>query len=269
MRSCDRRADRVKAPRRCASVQSRLALVVHRSSISRKHRHLHGFAQVVAHTSDQAALAISVAASGHRKDGWAALDRQRLPDPSRGFVAVDVRHVAVHEDGRVARVLRHAHRLATVRGHIRDVAELLQHPHRHALVDGIVFGHEDPSSRRARIPVRESATSAVSGDGCGSIAVGHGRDEREPELRTDPDGACHANRAAEALHQPFGYREAKAGAAEPSRGGGVGLRELLEQQPLLVLGNADASVGHRHAQRDSAALDCVGRPRSRARHQPV
>ena len=71
----------------------------------------------------------------------------------------------------------------------------------------------------------------------------------EPERRAGARLALDADLAAHELDEAPADGQAEAGAAVPPRGGGVGLRERLEQHVELLGRDADAGVAHREAQR--------------------
>jgi len=57
--------------------------------------------------------------------------------------AVELGHLAVHQDQGVQPSRRRRDRLEAVLGGVALVPELRQHPHRDAQVDGVVLGNED------------------------------------------------------------------------------------------------------------------------------
>ena len=69
-----------------------------------------------------------------------ALDRPQIPGR---FVAVQFRHLAIHEDEVVARAGEFLEGAAAILHHVGHVAEFLQLEERHLLVHRIVFGDED------------------------------------------------------------------------------------------------------------------------------
>ena len=86
----------------------------------------------------------------------------------------------------------------------------------------------------------------------------HREGETEPEPGTHARFAAQADFAAHQLRQPAGDTQTQAGAAEAAAGGAVGLDEGLEQQRLLVGGDADAGVPDLETQQDTACFEPLG-----------
>ena len=81
---------------------------------------------------------------------------------------------------------------------------------------------------------------------------------REVEDAAFARGAHHADRAAHRLDQLGADGEAQPGAAIAPGGGGVGLGEGVEDERLLLGGDADAGVVHPEHQHDLAAVAGLG-----------
>ena len=65
-----------------------------------------------------------------------------LADPDRRLEAVELRHVAVHEEKVVLDALHRVDRLEAVGGDVGAMAELGEHAHRDLLIDLVVLHHE-------------------------------------------------------------------------------------------------------------------------------
>lgn len=74
-----------------------------------------------------------------------------------GLVAVEFRHLAVHQDQFVRRRAMQVQRLPAVAGDFNGATELFQHAHRDLLIDRIVIGHEYPFSGQRRIGLNRAA----------------------------------------------------------------------------------------------------------------
>ena len=99
------------------------------------------------------------------------------------------------------------------------------------------------STTRMRTP-RRSARDALRRRSRGALFA---EDGREPEGRPPALDALDADLAAHQLDEALGDGQSQPRAAEPARGRGVHLLEGAEQEPDLVLGNADARVPHLEA----------------------
>jgi hypothetical protein len=109
----------------------------------------HRLGNVVVHARFEVALAVALhRAGGHGDDGRPAVLALQLADLARGREAVEHRHLAIHEDGVVARAATRFDRLASVLRHLYAVAELLEQPHRHLLVHLVVLRHQNAHPRR-------------------------------------------------------------------------------------------------------------------------
>ncbi len=105
----------------------------------------HGLGEVVVHARAEALLARAGAGvGGHGDDRRARHARRDLAaaDLGGGRVAVELRHLAVHEHGDVAAAHDRVDGLEPVGGHVDLVAALLGHDHADALVDGVVLDEE-------------------------------------------------------------------------------------------------------------------------------
>ena len=120
------------------------------------------------------------------------------------------------------------------------IPQLPQHLFEDAAVGGVVIDHEhrqvvQPFRLRRRRPGHRAVRQAEAGREVEGAALA--------DRALDPDPAAHH------LHQLRGDGQAQAGAAVLARGGGVGLGEGLEDQPLLFGRDADAGVAHLEMQK--------------------
>ncbi len=76
----------------------------------------------------------------HRSTATASLQEAKL---ACGFVAILLRHLAIHQDGGVAALLECLERLAAIPDGLSPVAASLEHANGQNLVDVIVLGHQD------------------------------------------------------------------------------------------------------------------------------
>ena len=236
--------------------------------------------QIVVHAG--AATVVGGAFHGVRgqRDDRDAARRARLAllaaDFARRLVAVELRHLAIHQDQVVRSAPPCVHRLAAVVGDVDDEAFLLQHARRDLLVDDVVFGKKDARPTiwqpAGRCRAATSAGSGFSGATArlASDGVGFGRREvaecrvrrrrrrdREPERRAHARNALDADVAAHQLGESLDDRQAEAGAAVAARGRRIDLRERVEQHSAALRRDADARVAHgdAHGQVGVAAID--------------
>ena len=117
-------------------------------------------------------------------------------------------------------------------------------------------------------PIRSSSPppDPAAGPGCRAAPAAARRVPREgtaatPRTCCRPGAARHLERAAHLPHQRGHDGQAQAGAAVAPGGRSVGLRERLEDQRVLVFGDADAGVGDR--ERDAAGAQRIAGCRHR------
>ena len=70
--------------------------------------------------------------------------------PAR-VVAVQLRHLAIHQHRVVVAAAEHGDRVGSRRGDVASVAEALDHPQRHLLIGGVVVDDQDARSSRPRV----------------------------------------------------------------------------------------------------------------------
>jgi len=98
-------------------------------------------ADVVVHARGETALAVArEGARRHRDDGGVPLGALAAANLARCLVAVDFRHLAVHEDGVIDVVGVHDDGFAPVVGDVDDEPSLLEQVYGDEPVDGIVNG---------------------------------------------------------------------------------------------------------------------------------
>ncbi len=148
------------------------------------------------------------------------------------LVAVELRHLAVHQHRRVVGARSRGNRLASVADDVGAEAQLVEQAHSEQLVDRAVLGHEHDRRLRGQIAER---VALAAGDAprrrfAGLLAglAGQQRDLEE-ELAALADGAGGADRAAHQIDEPSGDRQPQPGAAILARGRGVGLVERLKE----------------------------------------
>ena len=162
-------------------------------------------------------------------------------------LAVRVRHHHVQDDDavRVALGAGGPERLERRPGPIHlgvPAAPGVEHAGDHSAVGRVVVHREDAHAGDVdRLGRSSSAVERRAGPAS--------RSGGEPERRPDARRALHADLAAHELDEAPADGQAQAGAAEAPRGGGVGLRERLEQHVELLGRDADAGVAHLEAQR--------------------
>ena len=121
-----------------------------------------GLCEVVVHAGLEAALPVGV--GGQADDRDMCLGRLATADCGGRLVAVHDRHVAVHEDRRVAARRGSGHRRCAVGDDIDAEAEALEHERLDLPVDGVILGQQYVGPRRL----------GVSGDAlCTSKHVTH------------------------------------------------------------------------------------------------
>jgi hypothetical protein len=76
------------------------------------------------------------------------------------------------------------------------------------------------------------------------LALEAGSTTRKPNREGRVATLLDSDVAAHHLAEPLADREAEAGAAVFSRGGGISLRKFLEQPPHLFFSHIDADIGH-------------------------
>jgi hypothetical protein len=82
---------------------------------------------------------------GERDDGDARIQARHLTfaDLTRGHVAIDVRHLAIHEHGIVAVASEQGERSGPVVGDVDAMTELLEQAPPDELIGAIVFGQQE------------------------------------------------------------------------------------------------------------------------------
>jgi hypothetical protein len=101
------------------------------------------FAHIVVHSRREASFAIS-----HHRIRRGGDDRNnRAPSAGganalRGFISVQIRHLAIHENGGVIALPPAIQRLEPVFCHIHFAAELLKQMRRQFPIDAIIVGHQ-------------------------------------------------------------------------------------------------------------------------------
>jgi hypothetical protein len=91
-----------------------------------------------------------------------ARGRFLLPNEGRSRIAIQLGHVAIHEETVVGDATTRVDGFAPVGHHIHAAAELFQHPGRHPLIHHIVFGHQ-----HASVCPRERVHQDLAGDEAG------------------------------------------------------------------------------------------------------
>ncbi len=208
----------------------------------------------------------SVPAAVIARMGGRRLAGEQLPDLARRLVAVDVGHVAVHQDRDVGPLPRHPDGLPAVHRDVGHVAELLEHAHGHALVDGVVLGHQHTSSRQRR-RVRGGRLRRLGGRPRVRCAA--------PWAIDRPSGASSVNQNCDptptVLDTPIVPPRLSTSPFEIARPRPVPPnRRVVEasacvnfsnSRRCVLLGDADARVGHGHAQRGARLLHVLAAPR--------
>ena len=99
-----------------------------------------------------------------------------LADLAGRGVAVEHRHLAVHQHGVVRHTGHRFDRLFRVRHHVHPVAEPLKHPRRHLLIDDVVLRDQHSSAHlRPRSVIVRSHLQRMGSNGDSPLAVrGHG-----------------------------------------------------------------------------------------------
>ena len=150
------------------------------------------------------------------------LDDQQHRIAGLDQVAVVVDFEVVHHHGRRGRRRRQDHVHAVVAGH----------------VDAVVGDRR--RSAKLRRPERPAALRS-----CGRYLGDVGLRQIQRERAAHAGRALQADFAAQQARQFAADGKAQAGAAVLAAGGAVGLLEGFEDDPLLVLRNADAGIGDR------------------------
>ncbi len=104
-----------------------------------------GLDEIVLHSRRQTPLAIAFHRfRRHRDDAGTLLRRPAGAYLAARLEAVHARHLDVHENHVVGILLDSRQRLPPVRRDVRGVSELLEEADGDVLIDGIVFGQQDP-----------------------------------------------------------------------------------------------------------------------------
>ena len=237
----------------------------------------HRLRDVVVHARGQAALAVTLHRARRQRDDRGVARALHGADHARGFEAVGVWHLAVHEDRVVGLLPDRGHRLVPGRGHVHRVTEAFQDARRDLLVHHVVLRYQDPAARgrdgggrgrgcgrglrgrRRQFGGGRDLAGGCLGGGGFLRARGQGRTletRREPEHAALARLAHDAELAAHQLHQPLGDDEAEARAPVPSRRGPVRLREGLEEASQRFGLDADPRISHGEA--DDLGLRLLG-----------
>src|SRR5207302_6738315 len=115
------------------------------------HVELHWFGDVVIHPRGEASFSLARdGVRGHRDDWYTAPAPLVVPDLAGRFVAVHLRHLAVHEDSVIPTFCQHGDGLSAGRGNVAPIAETLDHAQADALVGHVVVHDEDASAAPGR-----------------------------------------------------------------------------------------------------------------------
>ena len=214
--------------------------------------------EVVVHPGAQASLAVARKRVGrHRDDRHVTIRRLVLANPRGRLVAVEVRHLAIHEDREVTLRIEPLDSLEPVVDDVDSEAAPAQHGLDHELVDRVVLGDEDdararrPPRRRARLAGSSCSTSpSTSASVSSSAARRTGLVSDALDVRL---GAAGAGRGQH--HQPAGVQE-RLGA---DRAGDVGSAHLghLGVEQHEVVGPPAARRHLQHHERRRPALGVV------------
>ncbi len=216
-------------------------------------------AQVAVHAGGQTLLA--VAHHGVRGHGDDARLRDSTPGANgpRGFVAVHLRHVAIHQNHVVKNALDRGERLATVADAIRLIAELLQRAGGDLLIHRIILRDQnpemglglDPLADNPGLPALAERGAGLAGKQVGEavveITLFDGFDEAGLDAELAQFGRGH--RLAQRTQQDQrGTAKRRLGADRPGRHQAVHLRHLHvedDEVKRLARGGGRAQGGQR------------------------
>ena len=106
----------------------------------------HRLGDVVIHARGETLFAVPfhrIGGHGHNAKRRQPLFSFALPNPSRGFVAVHLGHVAIHENNIIRNLLERSEHLQAVRDNVGGITKSAQLLQRDFLVYGIVLGHQN------------------------------------------------------------------------------------------------------------------------------
>jgi hypothetical protein len=166
---------------------------------------------------------------------------------SRRRVAVEHRHLAIHQHQVVASLRPRIDGFAPVDDCVDCIAQLLQETRRDLFIHDVVFGEQDALAAAAYfIDMRRRRRRDL-------VVSGHYIEaRREPERRANAFATLDARFAAHELVETPHDRQAETRAAVAARGRGVDLRERPEQRVDAIGGNADEGVANFEAQHHAA-----------------
>src|SRR5262245_58505500 len=170
-----------------------------------------------------------------------------LADAPRGLEAVDVRHVAIHQNEVVASAVQDSvKRLLAVVGEVGSVAEMTQRAISVELIHRVVFDQQDAKfTRKAADNQRiQNAEIGVLVFVSSSGAWNNLELYREAKPRAQTRGALDLQLAMHGVDQPASNRQAETGASVLARRRGVALNEGVEQRLDLFGWNPRTGVRH-------------------------
>ena len=181
-----------------------------------------------------------VRSHGNDRYMWQRVLLLMRADLSAGFKAAHDGHLQVHEHsikcGQVWTVEQAVQALLPVGDELYAMSHIGKHADGECLIDGVVFGQQEvQGAQRLRCPQQGHAGRLFF---CAGQIEFRSKEKRAASacLAIDPDVP------AEACHEAFANGEAETGAAVTTCGGGVCLREALENQVQFVCSNAYARV---------------------------
>ena len=211
-----------------------------------------GLADVRVHARRQAALAVLLHGVGGHGQHRQHPQLQPFADLLGRLQAVEFGHLHVHQHrietlwiGRQC-----FHRLPAVLGQPHLGAFAPQHGQGHLLIECVVLGQQETQALQAR---RTGGRHQRRMHGHVSL-VAQGQCDIEGEGGTLARLAVQRDLPPHHGHQPLADGQAQAGTAEAAGGGGLPLRETVEDARLLLRRDANAGVLHLEAQVQQVAV---------------